>query len=70
MRRIRRGIASGSDISDHVSTMDLHAFSQPVRIMIEMRVVEAVDAVAIEFVNRIPAALAVEQFANFAVVHG
>src|SRR5690348_4281918 len=53
MRRIGIGVAGGTHKGDDIALFDHGAFGKPGSVVIEMRVVVAVDFVLIELVDRV-----------------
>jgi hypothetical protein len=69
LRRVRRRIAGGADESDHIAAPDRYSFADFICVMIQMGVVKAVVALAIEFVNGESSLPAYEKLPNDPVGH-
>jgi hypothetical protein len=67
LRRVRQRIACSADVSDHIAARDRHPFADLLCVMIQVRVVETVRAVTIEFVDSQSALPADENLADEAV---
>src|SRR5690242_15920498 len=68
MRGVRRRVARGADIPDHVSTFDRGTIAQTRFVVVEVSIVVTVAAGRIVLVDGVPALLALEQLRDRAVV--
>ena len=69
MRGLRRRIAGGSHVPDHVPALHGHPFGQSGRVALQMGVLVAEDTLAVELVNRDAPRLAKKELLDDAVLH-
>jgi hypothetical protein len=70
VRRIRAGIAAGTDGADHLAAPQRLAFGEAIGIAVEVRVVVDPGRCRVEFVDRQAAAFAGEEFRHAAIAGG
>ena len=69
LRCIRQRIPGTTDVSDHIATRDRATFVDLIRVVVQVRVIKTVRALAIELINRQSTLPAYEEFSNDAVGH-